>query len=130
MDTYTLTNLTEPDIKVFTARGFVDDAVRASLEKILEIKSRLAVQEKRLAAIEQEKEQISDDQDRLRKNIEALKNTAEAKPLITRYVSKANDQETRIEQLTTDEKTAQAEHSRIQSELSVAISQLSLNKSL
>jgi hypothetical protein len=130
MDTYTLTNLTEPDIKIFTARGFVDDAVRASLEKILEIKSRLAVQEKRLAAIEQEKEQISDDQDRLRKNIEALKNTAEAKPLITRYVSKANDQETRIEQLTTDEKTAQAEHSRIQSELSVAISQLSLNKSL
>jgi hypothetical protein len=130
MDSYTLTNLTEPDMKLFTARGFVDDSVRASLNKILEIKSRLAAQDKRIAAIDEEKEQISDDQERLRKNIEALKDTAEAKQLIARYVSKANDQETRIEQLTTDEKTAQAERSRIQSELSVAISQLSLEKKL
>ena len=39
------------------------------------------------------------DQDRLRENIKALKDSAETRQLIARYVVKAGEQETRMEQI-------------------------------
>jgi hypothetical protein len=58
---------------------------------------------------------------RLRENIKALTSTAEAKQLIARYVSKANEQETRLEQLEAERRTSIADRTRIQSELDLAI---------
>ena len=49
------------------------------------------------------------DQQRLRDNIKALTATAEAKQLITRYVSKADTQETRLEQLNKDKQALHEE---------------------
>jgi hypothetical protein len=48
---------------------------------------------------EKEIREISEDQKRLRENIEALAKTSEAKQLINRYVNIANDQETRIQEI-------------------------------
>ena len=46
-----------------------------------------------------EVEKIEEDQKRLRENIEALAKTPEAKTLIARYIAKAGEQETRLEEI-------------------------------
>lgn len=47
--------------------------------------------------------------------------TAEAKALIARYIAKAGEQETRIEQIETERKAAQAEKERLERELAIEI---------
>jgi hypothetical protein len=130
MDSYVLTNFTRADLELFITRNYVDAQTRAALERLIEIKSRIAAVDARLAAIEAEAEEISQDQARLRENIKALTATAEAKQLITRYVAKADEQESRLEQLTKDRKAALDERARLQSELDAAIRGLDINRNL
>jgi hypothetical protein len=130
MDSYALSNLSPGDIKLFIGRRFVDDSIKVALDKILSVKGLIAAEDTKLASIEAETTQINEDQERLRDNIKALKDTAEARQLIARYVAKANEQETRIEQLARDEKAARAERARLSSELSAAITSLDINRQM
>ena len=59
-----------------------------------------------------------------------MNETAEAKQLITRYVAKADQQETRIEELTKEKQTVIAERARLQTQLDAAIRALSLDRNL
>src|SRR5437588_3371695 len=95
METYTLANFTRQDLELFIARSYIDGATRAELEKIIDLRTRIAAAQARAEAIDEEVEEIGKDQERLRDNIKALTATAEAKQLITRYVAKADTQETR-----------------------------------
>ncbi|HEX8422419.1 MAG TPA: hypothetical protein VF634_03365, partial [Pyrinomonadaceae bacterium] len=97
MDTFALSNVTPDQLGLFVSRKYIDDATRAALQNIVEIKSRIAAIDARLQAIDAEIAEIGEDQTRLRENIETLAQTAEAKQLIARYVAKADQQETRIE---------------------------------
>jgi hypothetical protein len=109
MDTYTLVNFSRPDLELFIARNYIDATTRASLEKIIDLKSHIAAAEARVEAIDEEVTEIGKDQERLRDNIKALTATAEAKQLISRYVSKADTQETRLEQLNKEKQTLNGE---------------------
>jgi hypothetical protein len=124
---FELTNLSRSDVELFVSRRYINDSMRAALDHIVEIKGRLSAIDARLAAIEAEDKEISEDQDRLRENIKALKDTSEARQLLSRYVSKADGQESRIEQLTTDRKNSVAERTRVQGELEAAIRALSID---
>ncbi|HEY0375787.1 MAG TPA: hypothetical protein VGC87_02405 [Pyrinomonadaceae bacterium] len=130
MDSYILTDFTRADLELFITRNYVDAQTRAALERLIEIKTRIAAVDARITAINAEAEEISQDQERLRENIKALTATAEAKQLITRYVAKADEQESRLEQLTKDRKAASEERVRLQSELDAAIRGLDINRNL
>jgi hypothetical protein len=130
MDTFALTNITSDQLRLFVSRQYLDDATRAAIQNIVEIKSRIAAVDARLAAIDTELAQIGEDQTRLRENIETLAQTAEAKQLIARYVAKADQQETRIEQLTKERQAAGEERARLQPQLDAAIRALSLDRNL
>ncbi|MEP6945967.1 MAG: hypothetical protein ABJA02_08630 [Acidobacteriota bacterium] len=117
MDSYQLANLTKVDLALFTSRGYIDVATRAKLESLVNIRTRQAEVEQKLESFDDEVEKIEADQKRLRENIEALSKTAEAKTLITRYIAKANDQETRIEELEKERKTLEAQKQQLESEL-------------
>ena len=56
------------------------------------MKEKVAGASARLLLMDKEAAEIAHDQERLRENIKALTSTAEAKQLIARYVSKANEQ--------------------------------------
>ena len=129
-DTYALTNVTSDQLSLFISRRYIDDTVRAALQNIIELKSRIAATDARLQAIEAEIAEISEDQTRLRENIKTLSQTAEAKQLIARYVAKADQQETRIEQLTKERQAAQEQRARLQPQLDAAIRALSLDRNL
>ena len=130
MDTYTLLNFSRPDLELFIARNYIDATTRAALEKIIDLKSRIAAAEARVEAVDEEVTEIGKDQERLRDNIKALTATAEAKQLISRYVSKADTQETRLEQLNKEKQTLNGEAARLQSELEAVIRGLALEQKL
>ncbi|PYS53294.1 MAG: hypothetical protein DMF68_00005, partial [Acidobacteria bacterium] len=97
---------------------------------LIEIKTRIAEADARLASVNKEMEEIAQDQERLRENIKALTATAEARQLIARYVSKADEQETRLEQLTKDRKALSDERARLQAEFDSALRSLDINRNL
>ena len=130
MDTYALMNFSRPDLELFIARNYIDATARAALEKILDLKSRMTATDSRIEAINNEVTEIGEDQGRLRDNIKALTATAEAKQLISRYVSKADTQETRLEQLNKDKKTLNDERARLQAELEALIRGLAIDQKL
>ena len=130
MDSYALSNLTRNDIELFVSRRYIDDATRAALEKIIEIKSKIASVDARVAAADREAAEIATDQARLRENIKALSKETEARQLIARYVAKAAEQETRIEQITSEKRAAAAERARLQSELDAAIRAFDIDRKL
>jgi hypothetical protein len=129
-DSYAVANFTRDNLELFIARKYVDDKTRAALETIIALKDKVATASARLQVIDKEAAEIAHDQERLRENIKALTSTAEAKQLIARYVSKANEQETRLEQLEAERRTTIAERARLQSELDAAIRTLSLDRRL
>ena len=64
---------------------------------------------------------ITSDQKRLRENIEALSKTPEAKTLIERYIAKAGEQETQLEEMEKQRKTMTADKEKLEQELAVEI---------
>jgi len=130
MDNYALVDFSRQDLDLFIARNYIDATTRAILEKIIDLKSRIAAAEARIEAIDQEVTEISADQQRLRDNIKALTATAEAKQLITRYVAKADTQETRLEQLTKDKQAQHAEADRLEQELETLVRSVAIDREL
>ena len=130
MDKYEVSNITPRDLELFLSRRYLDEISRAALEKIVDIKKQIAEVGAAVAAIDGEVAEIGADQVRLRENITALRQNAEAKQLIARYVAKADQQETRIEQLTSERKSKAAVGLRLQVELETAIRELALDRRL
>ncbi|HEX8336751.1 MAG TPA: carboxypeptidase regulatory-like domain-containing protein [Pyrinomonadaceae bacterium] len=129
-ETFALSNVTPDQIQVFVTRRYIDDRTRVALQNILDLKARVAAAQARVSAIDRETAEIAADQKRLRENIEALTKTAEARQLIARYVQKADQQETRLEQLAQEKQTASREREQLQAQLDAALRALSLKRDL
>jgi hypothetical protein len=121
MDTYNLSSLSPKDLEVFVVSRSIDDATRARLAKLIDLRMQINQIGARLEGLATETASISADQERFRENIEALAKTSEAKQLIARYIAKANEQESRLEQIETERKAAQAEKERLERELATEI---------
>ena len=129
-DAYELAKISHAQVELFVASRFIDEKTRAVLEKLVDLRNKIGVTESRLQENAQEVSQISLDQQRLRENIKTLTSTAEAKQLIARYVAKANDQETRLEQIEKDRRALNDERAHLQSELDSVIRGFSLDRKL
>ena len=130
METYALSDFTRPQLDLFFSRRYVDAATRSTIQSLIDLKTQIAALDARRAAIDSEIGEIGEDQKRLRENIEALTKTAEARQLITRYIGKADSQETRIEGLTKEKQTVAAERARLQSQLDTAVRALIIERNL
>jgi hypothetical protein len=130
IESYALTNFGRKELELFIAQKYIDEPTRIALEKIIELKDRVTAAEARLQQLNKEATEIAADQLRLRENIKALTSTAEAKQLIARYVAKANDQETRLEQIEKDRRAVIDDRTRLQAELEHAIRGFALDRKL
>lgn len=125
-DSYQLASFSRADLQLFVNQRYIDDATRVKLEKIIDIRQKLQEIEERDDKFDEEVSSITADQKRLRENIEALSKTAEAKTLIARYIQKANDQETRLEEIEKTRKADAAENARLEQELAREIRAFSI----
>jgi hypothetical protein len=121
MDSYALSDLSRTDIELFLTRRYINDATRLKLEKLIDLRAQVNQINVRLEGFNKEIGAITEDQKRLRENIEALSKTAEAKQLIVRYIAKADEQESRLEAINRERQTLTAERERIERELAAAI---------
>ena len=121
MDKYNLLSLSPKDLDIFVASRFIDDATRVRLAKLIDLRMRINEIDAKLAMSEKEAEEISKDQGRFRENIEALAKTPEAKQLIARYIAKANEQESRLEELRKTREALTAEKEKLERELAIEI---------
>jgi uncharacterized coiled-coil protein SlyX len=130
METYTLTNFTRQDLELFIAKNYIDANTRTTLERIIDLRSRLAAKEARVESIDSEVAEIGKDQERLRDNIKALTATAEAKQLISRYVAKADTQETRLEELNKEKQALAVDIASLESELETVVRGIAIDRKL
>lgn len=121
MDSYQIASITKDQLQLFVAQRYISDETRAAIEKLIALRSQIAGLEDRMDGFDNEAKAIAADQKRLRENIESLAKTAEAKSLIARYIAKANEQETRLEEMEKERKTVNAEKEKLERELAVAI---------
>ncbi|MEP6903639.1 MAG: hypothetical protein ABJA66_18090, partial [Actinomycetota bacterium] len=117
MDNYQLTSLSKTDLQLFVAQKYINEETRAKLEKLIDLRTKIAEIEAKLNSFNDEVGKIEADQKRLRENIEALSKTPEAKTLIARYIAKAGEQETRLEDMDKERKTLEAEQEKLENEL-------------
>ena len=120
-DSYALLTLSPKDLELFVARKYIDETTRVKLAKLIELRMQINQINAKLTASDKENEEITKDQARFRENIEALSKTPEAKQLIARYIAKANEQESRLEQITKEHQTLIAEKERLERELAIEI---------
>ena len=116
-DNYQLTSLSKSDLQLFVSQKYINAETRAKLEKLIDLRIKIAEIENKINSFDDEVEKIEADQKRLRENIEALSKTPEAKTLIARYIAKAGEQETRLEDMDKERKTLEAEQTRLETEL-------------
>ena len=121
VETYQIANVDRDEIDLFVTQRYIDDATRKEMENLLDMRMKIAALDTQIAGADKEIKEIGEDQARLRENIKALTQTAEARQLIARYVTKAGEQESRIEQLNRDRQTAAVERSRVQQQFEAAV---------
>jgi len=128
MDSYQLTAITARDLEMFLSLRYIDEPARLKLSRLIELRSQINKIAEKLKTLDEEEKSISEDQARLRENIEALAKTVEAKQLIVRYIAKANEQESRIENINKDRQTLKIERERLEVELADAIRNFELER--
>jgi len=96
---YQLSNVTDNDIKFFLEQKMINADVEKALRRIVAQKNDIAVLEAVITGRRAQVSSISDDQQRLRENMKALKGSAEEKALVERYVRELNEQEDRVQSL-------------------------------
>jgi hypothetical protein len=121
MDAYGLSTLTRDQLDLFVVRRYIDQATRTNLAKLIDLRGQVAAATVKLDALDQETERITADQKRIRENIESLAKTAEAKTLIERYIAKANEQESRLEQIEKERTSLQLDKERVEQALALQI---------
>ncbi len=126
MDSYGLSTLSPKDLDVFVVSRYIDDAVRVKLSRLIELRMKINQINAKLAAFEIETQEIAKDQERFRQNIESLAKTPDAKSLIARYIGKANEQESRLEQINQEKKSLTAEKDELERQLALEIKNLQI----
>lgn len=121
MDTYQLSSLSKTDLSLFVSRRYINESTRARLEKLIDLRTKIAEIDNKLENFDDEVEKFEADQKRLRENIEALSKTAEAKVLIARYIAKAGEQETRLEEMEKERRDLTGQKEQLTRELATEI---------
>ncbi len=91
-----LTDADADSVAVFVRMDKVSDAVKAALQRVIEMKTQLADIQRQIAEREGRLEEIGEEQARIRENMKQLDRNSE---LYKRYVEKFTDQEDEFEKL-------------------------------
>ena len=96
---YQLSNVTDDQIKFFAAQKMITAEIDQALRKVISQKNTIAAFDAEMASRRSKISGISEDQQRVRENMKALKGSVEEKALVARYVRELNEQEDRVQSL-------------------------------
>ena len=96
---YQLTNVSDGQVDYFVSQNAVNAEVERALRQVVGQKNAIAAFEADIAARKTRMSGIAEDQQRVRENLKALKDSSEEKALVERYARELNDQEDRVQSL-------------------------------
>jgi hypothetical protein len=96
---YELTNLDDDQVSFFLSQKMINSEVEEALRKVLSQKNEVAGLDAEINSRKGQIKSISEDQQRVRENMKALKGSAEEKALVERYAHQLNQQEDQMESL-------------------------------
>jgi archaellum component FlaC len=94
-----LSNVTDDQIKFFAAQKMITAEIDQALRKVISQKNAIAALDAEMTSRRAKISGISEDQQRVRENIKALKGSVEEKALVARYVRELNEQEDHVQSL-------------------------------
>jgi len=130
LNSYALTNVTDNQIKFFLEQKMINPDVEKALRRIVAQKNDIAGLDGMIAGRRAQVSSISDDQQRVRENMKALKGSAEEKALVERYVRELNEQEDRVQALRREISETQQKRDTAQSTLNGMIEALQMEATL
>ena len=130
MDVYEISDVTTDDIKFFLSKNYIDEPTRRALERIVELKARQETIRKRLEAIEEERQELDNEREKLQDGVKEVAESAEAKPLVQRYVAKLDVIEGKLDLLDKERKALQAEAAQLERDMDAAEKAVTMEKTL
>ena len=127
---YQITNISDNEIKLFFEQKMINAEVEKALRQILSQKNDISVIEAVITGRKAQVTSISDDQQRVRENMKALKGSAEEKALVERYVRELNEQEDKVQAIRREISELQQKRDAAQSKLNEMIQGLRMEVSL
>lgn len=129
-DRYSLDAFSHGNLATLEERGFLDDASRAPLERILALRSRLAELAARATAAESETSALTADQRRLGANIQSASGTREGRALVRRWLALAAADESRLSALAAEAEASKLERAQLEAELEKTVGELAFERRL
>jgi hypothetical protein len=127
---YELRNVTDNEIRLFLDQKLINADVEKALRKVAVQKDDIAVIDGAIAGRKAQVSTISDDQQRVRENMKALKGSAEEKALIERYVHQLDEQEDHMQALRREINDMQQKRDSAQGTLNQMIEALTMEVTL
>jgi len=127
---YLITNISDDEIKLFLSQKMINADVEKALRKIIGQKNDIAVIDAVITGRRGQIASISEDQQRVRENMKALKGSAEEKALVERYVRQMNEQEDRVQSLRREISEMQQKRDAAQSTLNGMVEALAMDVTL
>jgi chromosome segregation ATPase len=125
--TYALTNITDEQVALFVRQQSINKTIEDALRQILAQKAIVAELDSQKSARDDERDEIFNDQQRLRENMKSLRGSAEEKKLLERYTEQLNAQETRLATLHKESQDLDAQRDKAQAALDRMIEELSFD---
>ena len=98
-NSYQLSNVTDDQIKFFLAAKMINPEIEQALRKVIAQKNSIAALDTEVGSRKSKISGITEDQQRVRENMKALKGSVEEKALLARYVRELNEQEDHVQSL-------------------------------
>jgi len=129
-NSYQLTNVTDDQIKYFLVQKMINIETERVLRKVILQKNDIAQIDATITGRKTQITSISEDQQRVRENMKALKGSAEEKALVERYVKELNEQEDRMQSLRHEITDLQGKRESAQKTLNETIEALQMEVTL
>ena len=98
-NSYQLSTVTDDQIKFCLAQKMINPEIEQALRKVIAQKNSIAALDAEMGSRKSKISGISEDQQRVRENMKALKGSVEEKALVARYVRELNEQEDHVQSL-------------------------------
>ncbi|MBX9600907.1 MAG: carboxypeptidase regulatory-like domain-containing protein [Bryobacteraceae bacterium] len=128
--TIQISQITEDRIELYLRQKSVPAEAVAAFRKILALQSAANDLSDRLDEMDERREDIFKDQERLRENLKSLKGTPEEKALTQRYTQQLNEQETKLQSLQKESEVLRKRREEAEAEVKKAIQALALDARL
>jgi hypothetical protein len=129
-NSYQLSNVTDDQIKFFLAAKMINPEIEQALRKVIAQKAGIAVLDAEVGSRKAKILGISEDQQRVRENMKALKGSVEEKALVARYVRELNEQEDHVQSLQHEVADLQQKRDAAQQTLNNMIESLQMEATL